>query len=193
MEGARMDTSDFNNITSAIQNIIAALAILVGGIWALFKFVIYRESYPKVQFDLDLRILDKIQNQIVVEVVAIVENKGLVRHWLNDFKFDLFVLPKDKALVEGDKNINYQIQFEKVVDGRYWIPPDWKTTFIDPSLRQEYTYVTHIPDNSSLALIYATFRYPDEESNFHAAQKTFRVELKPSEQTFELKPSVEGI
>ena len=188
-----MNTSDFNNITNAIQNIIAALAILVGGIWALFKFVIYRESFPKVQFDLDLRVLDKIQNRIVVEVVAIVENKGLVRHWLNDFKFDLFVLPNDKALIEGDQNINYQIQFEKIVDGRYWIPPDWKTTFIDPSTLQEYTYVTHIPENSSLALIYATFKYPDEESNFHAAQKTFRVELKPSEQSLVSKTAGEGI
>jgi hypothetical protein len=172
-----MSASDFNNITSGIQNIIATLAILAGGTWALFKFVIYRERYPKVQFDLDLRVLGKVDNQIIVEVVALVENKGMVRHWLNDFKFDLLVLPKDKMPMEGDQRVNFQVLFDKVIKQRYWIPPDWKTTFIDPGVHQEYTYVTHIPENSALAMIYATFKYPDQESSFHAAQKTFKIAL----------------
>lgn len=39
----------------------------------------------------------------MVETVAIVENKGLVRHYINDFSFDLLYLKEGDQLKVGDR------------------------------------------------------------------------------------------
>ena len=154
-----------------------ALAVVVGGGWALWKFVIRREARAKIQFSLDLNILGRLDDKWIVEAVAIVENKGLVRHNVSAFRFDLHYLPDGAKVIEGDMRINHQVLFQPVVKKRYWIPPDWMGSFVDPGVTQRYTYVTWLPADAALALLYAQFKYPGAESEFHTAQKVFGVRV----------------
>jgi hypothetical protein len=164
-----------------IKNFIEILAILIGGGWAFWRFILQREAHSKIQFNLDLRVLGIQKDKYIVEIIAIVENKGLVRHYINDFRFDLLYLSKEHKVIEGDRKINRQVQFIKLINKRYWIPPDWYYSFIDPGITQNYTYVTHLPIESRYALIYALFKYPDKKSGFHTAQKVFKIELSEEE------------
>src|SRR5262245_46623738 len=169
-----MSLTDFKDIAGGIKDCITAAGVLVGGAWALWRFVLRRERHPKIQFDLDLSIVSREHDHLVVEVVAVVENKGLVRHWCRDFKFDLLYLPAGAPIVEGDE-INGQALFEPIFKERYWIPPDWLSTFIDAGVVQRYTYLAKAPKDASILFVFAKFKYPDSESEFHTAQKAFSI------------------
>ena len=78
----------------------------------------------------------------------------------------------------GDGRINGQVLFEKIIAKRYWIPPDWYYSFIDAGVTQHYTYTTSLPKEAKFALVYAQFKYPDRKSDFHTAQKTFKVSIE---------------
>ena len=91
-----MPFTDFKDIAGGIKDCIEAVGMVVGGGWALWRFVIKGESHPQIQVDLDLRVVSRDHDHLVVDVVAVVENKGLVRHWLRDFK------PRTFPLSDGD-------------------------------------------------------------------------------------------
>jgi hypothetical protein len=166
---------NWKDLADIVKNVASAIAIVVGGGWALWRFVLQLEAHARIEFDLDLRVLGSQGERLLVEVLAIITNRGVVRHWLSDLRFDLHHLRRDQELVEGDDRINRQVLFDPLVRKRYWIPPVWRSSFIDPGVTQRYTYVTSIPADSSYLLLYAQFKYPDQESEFHTAQKTFRV------------------
>ncbi len=170
-----MTINEFKELAGAINNCVTATGVVAGGVWALWHFVLRRERYAKIQFDLDLRVVSRAHDHLVVEVVAIVENKGIVRHWLKDFKFDLLWLAAGASVVDGDDRINRQALFEPLFKKRYWIPPDWISTFIDAGVVQRYTYLARVPKTASMLLVFAQFRYPDTRSNFHTAQKAFSL------------------
>jgi hypothetical protein len=167
-----------------IKNILTSLAILIGGIWTFWRFVLQREGNAKIQFDLDLRVIGILKNEYIIEIIAIVENKGTVRHYVNDFKFDLLYLSDKHEIVDGDERINHQLLFEKKIEKRYWIPPLWYTSFIDAGVIQKYTYVSHLPVDAVFATIYAQFKYPSFSRyfplfrSFHTSQKTFKLKLQ---------------
>jgi hypothetical protein len=163
-------------IAETISNFASALGIVGAGLWVLFNFGIKRERHAKIEFELDLNVLGRQFDSLLVEVIAKVTNKGLVRHWLYDFRFDLLYLPKDMPLKLGDKLINEQVLFLPVIKKRYWIPPYWTCTFIDPGVCQHYTYLASAPANAKFLLVYAQFKYPDTESDFHTAQKTWAID-----------------
>lgn len=174
-----MDPKAFSTWVTVVKDSATTLAIILGGVWALWKYVLRRESRAKIQFSLDLNLVARLDDKWIVEAIAVVENKGLVRHNVRDFRFDLHYLPRGAAVREGDERINQQVLFEPVVRKKYWIPPDWLSTFVDPGVTQRYTYVTWLPGDAAVALLYAQFRYPDADSEFHTAQKAFPIPSSP--------------
>jgi hypothetical protein len=124
---------------------------------------------------LELNVLGELDDQLLVEAVAVVDNKGSVRQSLSDFRFDLHYLPQDGKVIEGDDHINRQTCFQPVVRRRYWTPPDWGKSFVDPGVIQRFTDVTSLRRNAAFALLYARFRYPGHFGSFHTAQRAFLV------------------
>lgn len=167
-----------------IKNLITAFAITIGGFWTLWRFVLNREGNAKIEFNIDLKVIGKSKsnNKYIIEAIAIVENRGNARHYVNNFTFDLLYLSENHEIKDGCKKINYQLQFEKLNEKKkVWIPDKWGNSFIDAGITQHYTYVTHVPIESKFILIYAKFNYPSLLSrmglikNFHTAQKTFKI------------------
>ncbi len=158
-----------------LKNILTSIAILIGGGWTFWRFILLREGNSKIQFNVDLKVIGVHKDKYIVEVIAVVENKGNVRHYVNDFCFDLLYLSDKNDVVEGDERINKQVLFEKTLSKRYWIPPDWYYSFIDAGVIQNYTYTTFLPLDSKFALVFAQFKYPDRKSGFHTSQKTFAI------------------
>jgi len=159
------------------SDVLTGLAILIGGCWTFWRFVLQREGNAKIQFDVDLQVTGIHRSSYIVEIIATVENKGLVRHYVNDFSFKILHLTEQHDIKDGGENINNQLLFEKIIDKRYWIPPKWVDSFIDAGVVQHYTYVTHLPAHTKFALVYAKFKYPDKKSEFHTAQRVFKLPI----------------
>ena len=158
-----------------LKNVVTTLAIIIGGGWTFWRYILQREGHSKIQFNVDFKIIGTHKDNYLVEVIAIVENKGMVRQYINDFRFDLLDLANNQPIVQGGDKINHQILFEKIIDKRYWIPAGWEYSFIDAGVTQHYTYVTSLPLDAKFALVFGHFKYPDGKDAFHTAQKTFPI------------------
>ena len=62
-----------------MESVITSLALIGGGSWALWRFVLTRESATKVDLDVDLSFIRKQGANWIVEGVALVKNPGSVR------------------------------------------------------------------------------------------------------------------
>src|SRR4030095_14385519 len=98
-----------------LKDIITILAILAAGLWTVYRFGITRERYPKLQFDLDLIITGKTDKYYILQLIALVENKGLTRQYIRDFKFNLLYFNNDTEVDCRHKTINKQLKFKYVI------------------------------------------------------------------------------
>jgi hypothetical protein len=169
-----------------------SLGHLGRGIWALNKYILRREAWPKIQFGVELKVLGEADGKFIVEAVAVVENKGLVRHAVSDFTFNLRYLRKGDRVIDGTEESNGQVLFIRHIQARPWIPgsSDPRTngikvnqtagpeipqttmkdyTFVDPGVVQRYTHVTQLPGETEYALLSSRFEYSDAASDYHSA------------------------
>ena len=167
-------------ISEIIYNIAAAIAILIGGGWTFWKFVIQREKFPKPQFDLDLKVIGKQNKKYIIELSALLTNKSAVRLIIPKFYFSLFILEADEEIDLGDDRINESVKFKKVIDQKLWLSylkNANEYTFVDSGSEQRYSFVTSLPDSATFALLQSRFEYKERASDFHSAQKCFKIDL----------------
>jgi hypothetical protein len=79
----------FKNLAAGIQSIVTSLALVGGGIWAYWRFVLNRESAHKVDLDVDVTFVLKQGDNWVIEGVALVKNPGSVRLDFKEFTYEL--------------------------------------------------------------------------------------------------------
>lgn len=157
------------------EHLATTLALVIGGVWALRKSLETREGHPKIEFGVDLLELGDQQGHTLLELSATVLNKGLVRHKIKDFKFDLYYL-RAESNVEVSEALNGQVRFERALKDRVWLPlQDNDYTFVDPGIVQKYVYLASVPSEAAFVLLKSRFEYPDAESDFHSAQKAIRL------------------
>jgi hypothetical protein len=158
-------------ISAIAQSACTVMAVLVGGIWAIWRYALKREAQPKIEFALELQPLGAIAEERLVNVIAVITNRGSVRHYLSDFWFDLRPLHESDPVIIGGPEIDGQVKFGRSERKRYWIRPSGKRFFIDPGVTQRYIHVTAIPLAARFVLVYGHFAYPGSE--YHSAQQAF--------------------
>lgn len=77
----------FKNVAEGIQSIITSVALVIGGIWACWKFVLTRGATPKVDLDVDVSFVHKQGAKWIIEGVAMVKNPGR----------DLYLEPEERS------------------------------------------------------------------------------------------------
>lgn len=153
------------------------IAIILGGLWVLWIFFLERTLYAKIEFDVDLNLVGKQGDKLLVELTAYLTNKGKVRQKIREFEFTLLYLDENSSLSLGsEEEINQQVKFDKLRKG-HWKPSTWNYTFIDAGVRQRYTYITTAPSNAIFLLLYSRFKYP-WSGEFHTAYKVIEVSSK---------------
>ncbi len=163
-----------------VKNIITILGIFAAGTWTIYRFGITREKYPKLQFDLDLEILGKTNEHYIVQLIAIVENKGITRQYIHDFKFNLLCFDNNSPIdCEVDK-INGQVKFKILLSSKNWVMQKSSTSFVDGNIKHRFTFNTIVPVSAAYIMIYSKFRDPKSGlfkksfDQYHTS-KTFNV------------------
>lgn len=152
----------------------------MGGIWTYRRFVRTRESHPKIEFSVDVRFVLKQHGRWLAEAVAVVENKGLVRHDVVKFGFSIrYLLPTDA--IEAQRGFLAYLP-HKGGSGS-WLPEGWGNTFVEPGLRTRYSAPIAIDGDASAVLLHGKFYYPN--GDWHTADKlvlvpAVRDELAPA-------------
>jgi hypothetical protein len=164
----------FKNVAEGISSIVTATALISGGIWACWRFVITREGKPLIQPELDIVFVHKQNDRWIVELVAFLENKGKARLEIKKFSFDLrYALPADDIqtntilvpdVFQSQKDLKYPTHSE--VMGQ-WLEDD-ETIILEPGIRYRHSQTASLPDQASTALFAIEFQYPDGETEMEA-------------------------
>jgi len=165
------------SISETLKNFAEAIAILIGGGWAYYKFILQRERYSKTELDLDFKILGVQNGFYIVELAVNCHNKGSVREYIDDFTFNLLLLSDDTNIAKGDERILNQLQFKKHISKQNWIPDKWGYTFFDPGIPLHYSHVTCLPLNTTFVLLQTRFFVKEKKTDFIAAQEVFAIKI----------------
>jgi hypothetical protein len=187
-----MSATDFKDIAEGIQSLVEAVGLCVGACWVYYKFIKKREGHPIIQFEADLNILGRQDGKLLIEVILNIENKGFVRHWINKFTCNVLILKSSDPVTHGSDSINHQLAFSKYnptnerieIISKQWY--NSKTTpsqtyvdpyqsYVDPGVKQSYTYLTDVPPDTAFISIYSRFYFEDVTDYFQTTQRTFAV------------------
>ena len=164
--------ADFINIGSKL---IALAALVAGAVWGIVKFARRDEHFPRIAFEVTTQFVGEHQKQILIEVLAILENKRVVPIRIADLAFKLRGVRADDALERGDDSIRGQTRIPHLLREGTFIPAHWEYTFIYPGVRTEYNYITMLDADVLFVRVEGSFSY-DRGAESHRAAKLLRVE-----------------
>jgi len=180
-----------NDWSDIFKNIAEIIAIIIGGLWVFWKFILNRESESKIEINLELNILGATRNEYILEINANLTNKGLVRHIVKNFSFELRYLLESDPIKKGDEMIDFQLLFPNSVlpETRQWVSREWYKAFVDAGVTRKFTYITYLPIKASYALLLTRFDQPYQRKFMSnekrilrvAAQKGIKLEIPPKE------------
>jgi hypothetical protein len=172
LDGGTVLTNDIIDIGSKV----IAFASLVGGaIWGLLKFVRRDELFPRVRFEVSARFLGEQDGQVLTEILAELENKGIVPVKFNDLEFKVRGLHKGDSLEDGPDAIRGQTNFPRLLREGTFVPDAWASSFIYPGVATEYNFITTLEPAVSYVRVEASFSY-DRIGRSHRVAKVFKVE-----------------
>jgi len=162
-----VDTSVF---FESLGKALTAVGAIAGGWWAFEKWRRRDEHFPRMFFEVSANFLGMQDGQWIIEVVALLENKGVVPLKIKSFGFLLRGLRSTSRVERGDESIRGQVLFPDVLAEGPFIPSSWAYSFVYPGVKTEYNFVTTIPADVSFIRVQADFEYVSPGRSHHAAK-----------------------
>ncbi len=172
-----MSIDKWKDVAATIQSFATALSIFIGGLWVYRKYIRQVENYPNIEFSAELNFIGKQSDWWIVELVALVENKGKVQHRMSELRFDLNAIYEGEA-VEVSQQWGGQVDFNHAVTQGSFLPQRFKFFFVDPGVKAKYSYVARIPKQANFAILHCWFNYSDPRKLGHTAEKTVRIPVQ---------------
>ena len=156
------------------SKVISFGVLLVGIGWGIAKFLKRDEHFPHIFFEVSANFVGVQGDQNLFEVLALLENKGVVPIKIRDLNFKVRGLYQQDPLEKGDASIRGQIKIPHILVEGSWIPEQWEYTFIYPGVKTEYNYIAAIPLNVSFVRVEGSFSY-ERKGTTHRAAKLLKV------------------
>ena len=167
-----------SDIFKLIPEYLKAVALIIAGIWAYWKFIYQRENEPAANIDIDVRFIGTQHDQWIIEVTSFVENKSLVKHSYKDFQVTIrYLLPEDKIEDSSDERVKWQLNCYRTIDERINKEKRFfdNVDYINPKQEFKHRYVTFIP-------VKATFIWIQCKFDFEKKKISGKVKKKMSSQ-----------
>lgn len=166
-----MSLTEFKDWTDILTSTLTSLSILIGGGWVFYRFILQQERYPNINFTTDINVIGKQENYWIIELIALIENKGKAQHKMKEFGFDLNALfTNDK--IETNENWGNQVDFPHRLAFGSYLPKHHDFFFIDPGTTAKYSYITKVPEDTSFLILHSNFKYYRRSGYMHTAEKT---------------------
>jgi len=149
----------FSEWTTTIKGILEGIALIIGGGWVLYRFGLFRERFPSMEMENGVKYLGENQEEYLLELYCIIENKGKVRKWLVPLDF-FFAHSKIGEPFEKNAEFNNEVWFNHTVleNGRtYWVAPTWHIPFVDGGSKKQFNYLISVPKDSEFLYLYTRF------------------------------------
>ena len=159
------------------------IATIAAGWWAIVSWRKRNELFPRVYFEVSANFVGWHQGVVVAEVVAVLENKGIVPLKIKHFGFKVRALMQSDAPIAGGEDVRNQLLFPHVVAEGLFVPGSWGYSFVFPGVKTEYSYVTTIPAEAAYLRVQGDFEYLDHAGESHHAAKVLRVPVIPGSES----------
>lgn len=166
--------TNFKDLAQGVQAIGTVLGLGVAGIWAYLRYVRQGDRWSHVETSADILLLGWQNGLWLVELQAILENKGKVEHRVRDFEFDLAGLSVDDPL-EPDLRWGGQIDFPQKLAKGSFLPKYLDYFAVGLGVKARYSFIAEIPEGIAFAMLHCSFRYVDRINFAHAMEKTMRI------------------
>ena len=167
----------------------AGSAILAAtGVW---WFLVRRELDPGSEMTIDLNFSGRQDNQVLLEVVATLTNKGSVQQRYYNFRANVRYLRAADRVIDGPRALDYQLLFPNSIDSRiHTVEPEGRkvrlfghSVYINPKLCYRHSYVTSVPGDATFILVHCGLLFEAREkwysikrtSHVKNQQRLFRV------------------
>jgi hypothetical protein len=160
----------FKNLAEGIQSIVTSVALIVGGIWAGWRFVLTREGKALIEPELDIIFVQQQNGRWIIELVAVLNNKGRAQLRIRNFGFELrYSVPEDNIesgailipdVFHSQKELKFPAHLE--LKGS-WLDDD-ETIILEPGVRYRHSISTSVPNEATAVLATIQFEYPDGDS-----------------------------
>lgn len=167
-------------VASLVESAVKVAAILIGGGWAFWRYVYQGEFKRRVSFNVDVNFVVEHADMWHVELIGLVENKGVVTHQITDFGFKLRCIFPDDPIEESGEKANFQTNFPHKLKVGTWVPNKRGNTFVRPGICTRYTYVASVPRHAIAVVLTGRFKYPEKDA-FHTAVKLAKVPASPKD------------
>lgn len=182
-----MSTFAWSTFFELVGKVFTAIVAAVGAWWAFEKWRTRDEHFPRMYFEVTANFLGIQDSQMVVEIVAALENKGVVPLTIKNLDFKLRGIDSLDPIEIGDESIRRQVNFPRLIAEGKFIPAAWTYSFVYPGVRTEYNFVAVIPSGISFIRVQADFEYLTAGRSHHAA-KIYKIP-DPSSQSCDTKPT----
>ena len=142
-------------------NIIQPLLIIFAAIWGYYRFFREGKNKQRIEFFIDLNDLGVFNNDRVIEIDCIVENKGFIEHKFKEIIVRIRGIKEGTELLEmedkNDRTYKPRLLFpEKIHSAKIALTKD-DQYFVRPSVKQHFSIVLKIPKDIILILVHSKF------------------------------------
>jgi hypothetical protein len=164
-----MTMGEFKDFAEGISSVMSTLAIIIGGVWAYWKFVVQMEREPRAEFDLTAEFIGIQDGKWLLEVSARLANKGKVRHLMKNATMNIRYLTSADHVLESSQDGHFrQVSFPHSI-GRRVV---WSDSYIDPGLEFRNSYLAWVPEEATFVLLLCNFEY---DRGVWPAQRALKV------------------
>ena len=173
-----MNINTLKTVTDILSAAITTLAIVVGGLWALRRYVFEKEGFPRIEFFVDADFVGIHQDEWVVEILGLLKNQGNVPHRIKGLSFSVRAILDSDPIQDGEE-IRGQLIFPHKIKNESWRPTDTKSPMVlMPGISLRYSYQYHVPISADFLLIQGSLNYDEHGALEHRADKVVRVPKK---------------
>lgn len=168
------ELTNFKDLASIFQSLVTPIGLIVAGVWAYRRYVLEDSKYPHIETSAEIEFIGRQGDFWIVELKAILINKGRVQHKIEKFGFDLNAI-YSRSRVDTSDDWGGQVDFpHKEAEGSF-LPQSFKYFVIGPSVTAKYSYVAKVPKIASFLILHCWFDYCDDRGFSHTMEKTVAV------------------
>jgi len=162
-------------VATIFQAVVTAVAILVGGWWTYRRFVRQLESYAHIETSAEIEVIGRHGDSWIVEIRAVLSNKGRVQHKIAELNFDLVSLQDDDPLIADPDLWSGQVCFPHRVAGGTLLREDLAFFSLGPGITAKYSHVTKVSTRTAFLMLHCWFDYVDGRNLLHSMEKTLKL------------------
>ena len=148
------------------------LLVIVGGLLAYRRHRAKQSSYADIETSAEISFLGQQDSFWIVELKAVLNNKGRAQRKIHKFRFDLHAIHADDP-IDASKKSGGRVNFANEVAKGTFVPRGYAYCVVGPMVTATYTYVVRVPDWATFLILHCRFDYHPGFS--HSMEKAVQV------------------